>query len=488
MRKWFLMGVLLVVAAGFATADRATFDETRTQVAVPMSTPPVIDGVIDTDEWSRSTGVRNSSMECYWLLQYNDTAADFVRGGDNPSTSTSGPWGAEDFKIQIFTGYDADNLYVAVRVNDDTLCDDTAAPNSANESTWEDDSVEVFVDGDNSNYATRDTSGTLADIVATGGQYVITINNAYREAEAGNPGYGPDKAWYAQCTVTSDTSYDAEFRISRKTIGSPKDGDIIGFTIAVNDDDTFDTSVENQYTWIGSTHVESSYGNLVLGPRTYAAPKTKAPTLDGVVNKGEYGTAAEMVVNQFTGVYDLGAGDNDYLLGDHDYSAYITHDDTAVYVGISVTDDAVLTDTAEAGSEDGSTWEDDAMEIFFDVDNTLDIGHPSTVVGDGQYVLTPNGAHRDAEANNPNFGADQDWFGVATQTSKGYDIEFKVTKAILGNPKDGATMGFSVCNDDDDGAGRKAQLCWMGVAHNESSYGVLTLGTGQTLVTEWSLY
>lgn len=489
MKKYLLVCALLVLVGGFASADRATLDETKTQVAFPMSTPPTIDGVVETDEWSQASGVRNSSMDCYWMIQYNDTAEDFVRGGRNTSTVTDGPLGPEDIQVQIFVGYDQNYLYVGVKVTDDILCDDSAAANSANGNTWLDDSVEVFIDGDNSNFDTRDTTGTNPEVVGTGGQYVITINNAYREAEAGNPGYGEDKAWYAVNTIASDTSYQAEFRIAMSTIGNPKEGDIIGFTVAVNDDDTFDDTLDNQYTWIGDTHVENSYGNLILGRRTYTAPKvTAAPTLDGVVNSGEYGNAVEMVNNSFAGVYDTGSGDNDYLVGDHDYSTWITHDDNAVYVAVSVTDDVISTDTAEAGSEDGTTWEDDAIEIFFDIDNTLELGHSSTVVGDGQYVMTPNGAWRDNEANNPLFGESDDWYGVTTVTGKGYDVEFKITKAILGNPADGSTMGFSICTDDDDGAGRKSQLMWLGAAHNESSYGVLTLGTGQTPVCEWCLY
>ena len=55
-------------------------------------------------------------------------------------------------------------------------------------------------------------------------------------AVAGNPGYGETAAWFAVTTVTA-TGYDAEFRISLAILGNPKPGDIIGFNVAVNDDD-----------------------------------------------------------------------------------------------------------------------------------------------------------------------------------------------------------------------------------------------------------
>lgn len=108
--------------------------------------------------------------------------------------------------------------------------DDSAEAGSRNGATGEDDSVEVFVDGDNSNFATRDATGSNPEIVASGGQFVITVNNAYREAEAGNPGYGPDAAWFARTTKT-EAGYDAEFRISLKTLGNPQpDGKVAAYT------------------------------------------------------------------------------------------------------------------------------------------------------------------------------------------------------------------------------------------------------------------
>jgi len=483
MKKCILFLALLAVLAGYATADRLTYDDTKTRVAMPLPTPPTIDGVIDLaggESWVYAAGAQPDGTS-YWTMVYSDTAEDFFQGGD--LASGTGPLYAEDIGASIWVGYDKDNLYVAVRVTDDVLFDDTAAAGSQNGNTWEDDSVEVFVDGDNSNFATRDTTGTNPEVVATGGQYVITINNAYREAEAGNPGYGTDKAWYAQCTQNdAGNGYDAEFRIAMKTIGSPKQGDIIGFTIAINDDDDGGT-LENQYTWTGKTHEESTYGNLFLGPRSYTAPKvTTAPTVDGTIKAGEYDGAKDIVITHFTGVYN---GNDEFAIGDHDWAGWVVHDSQNIYVGVKVTDELVVTDTAEAGSEDGSTWEDYSAEIFFDSDYDKYRG-AGTVGFEGQYVLTPNGAHRDAEALNPTF--DTDWAAAASTVAPGYEIEFKITKAGLSNPADGATMGFDIAVNDDDGAGRKTQIAWNGRPHNEASYGILVLAAGGTSVSEWSLY
>jgi anaerobic C4-dicarboxylate transporter len=40
----------------------------------------------------------------------------------------------------------------------------------------------------------------------------------------------------------------------------------------------------------------------------------------------------------------------------------------SVYVAVDVTDDLLVNDSAEAGTEDGSTWEDDSVEIFVFLD------------------------------------------------------------------------------------------------------------------------
>ena len=45
-----LIAALFTLVAPRCLADRATFDPTKTQVAYPLSTPPVIDGTIDNAE------------------------------------------------------------------------------------------------------------------------------------------------------------------------------------------------------------------------------------------------------------------------------------------------------------------------------------------------------------------------------------------------------------------------------------------------------
>lgn len=214
---------------------------------------------------------------------------------------------------------------------------------------------------------------------------------------------------------------------------------------------------------------------MFIGGRTYTAPKSSTPEIDGVVNAAEYEGAKTIVLNRHTGSYHIGVGNDEWEDGDHSLTAWVVHDDEAIYVGIDAVDDQIFTDTAEAGSEDGQTWVDDSVEIFFDADESNLAGRDLEKQFEGQYVLTPNGARRDNEANNPSFGETGDWFAATTETDEGYQMEFRVTKASLGIADD-ASVGFNIAMNDDDGAGRKSQLNWNGSPHNEFTYGVLVLG------------
>lgn len=473
MKKIF--GNLAVVVLAFAPvawADNSTLDETKTRVALPLSKPPIIDGFIDLaggESWVRAGGAANRN----WRVQYDDALADFYKGGENNEGGMQNPQNQADLEYDIYVGYDADNLYVAVRVKDDRGGNDDAEADSEDGMTWWDDSVEVFVDGDNSNFPERNQDITNPEVVGTGGQYVITANNAFRDREAGHPGYGEDEAWFA-LTQENEDGYDAEFRISMDEIGNPQPGDIIGFTVAVNDDDD-GGEAERQIIWVGETHKEITYGNLILGGRSYTAPKTaSAPTIDGQVNDEEYAGAEAVVVNRFTGIYDIPSGDDDWEEGDHEFTYQVVHDPDAVYVGVKVIDDEIFHDSAKEDSEDMQTWHDDSVEIFFDPDDSNDSGRGGKNY-EGQYVMTANGARRDNEANNPTFGQNDDWFAVARETANGYSVEFKVSKSALLDPEDGTVMGFNVAINDDDGNNRKAQLNWSGRPHSEFTYGHLTL-------------
>ena len=463
------MFVLMQEVSFAATPNGPTLDETRTEYALRINAP-IIDGqinVLDPDEWRFAAG--NSD---YWHV-FPDTAgfaADGIRGGALGVGTL--PADSDDLSFKIYAGFDSNYLYIAVQVRDSVIQTDSAEADSANGNTWQDDSVEVFVDGKNAN----DPTWAAGQI---GGQFVITANNAYREAEAGNPGYGTNAAWYAKTAPLADgTGYEAEFRISLATLGNPKPGDVLGFTVAVNDDDDGGAR-ERQLIWVGTAHQPVTYGNLVLGAQSYNAIKvTTPPNPDGKINPNEYSGASEIRVNAKIGVVYIPGADDDLPVTDLEYKAYAVHDNDAVYLAIDVTDEKISTDTAgEVQMPRLSTWDDDSVEIFFDLDNSKAFGG-ATVLGngvfEGQYTLTPIGTYYDGS---PSVDALKGvhWFAGASLTPTGYQVEFKIPKSTLGITQDNTSVGFHLAVNDDDMVGDYSHVGWTGQAHHEYTYGTLTL-------------
>ncbi|MFT4639086.1 MAG: hypothetical protein ACI8T1_002410 [Verrucomicrobiales bacterium] len=464
--------MLAAFAAPWAHSAKTPLDQTRTRIALPMDKAPIIDGVIDVDdEWAQV--VANS-----WSI----TIADGDDGGDGVSGGGLGggtlPDDDVDLSATIYAGISDGNLFIGVRVMDEDISTDTVEAGSENGMTWQDDGVEIFIDGDNSNFPTRETTGENPEVVATGGQFVITANNAYRHAEAGNPKFDPSSGWFAETKIEEGVGYHAEFRIPLTMMGNPQQGEHIGFTVRINDEDGGGDATESVLTWVGVDHVEETYGNLVIGHRRYEGIKATPPVVDGKVNDDEYPGAEVVEINPATGIFVVG---DDSTEEDNRYAWRMTHDQEAIYIGIKVWDTQIVADTAEPNSEDQQTWVDDSVEIFFDSNESNKVTRivPEDELYDGQFVFTTNGAWRDAEANNPTYGENADWWAQSTVADDGmsYEIEFVVKKATLvgGNNED-VEMGFNInINDDDAGGGRKLQLNWDGVPHFEDSYGTLVL-------------
>jgi len=474
-RRWPILSksMPLFALAAFACVvsfAATTLDATRTQYALKI-TAPVIDGEVnvkDANEWRFAAG--NSD---YWHVFPDDRgfAADGIRGGE--LTAGQNPDNIDDLSFKVYAGFDDQNLYVAVIVKDEDVQTDTAAADSKNGNTWEDDSVEVFVDPANAN----------ADRWAKtqkGGQYVITANNAYREAEAGDPGFGANAAWFAK-TARTDTGYAAEFRISLATLGNPKPGDLLGFTVAVNDDDGGGATTDTQLSWKGKPHQPVTYGNLVVGPPTHTVFKvTTPPNPDGKINLSEYPGAREIRVNSQLGVVYIPGADNDIPLTDLEYKAYAVHDNAAIYFAVDVTDEKVSTDQSnDAQMPDLPTWEDDSVELFFDVDNSKNFGGGTGLGGgvfEGQYTQTYKGFFYDGS---PSKDAQKGvhWSGAGSLTATGYQVEFRIPKTSLGSPKDGDSIGFHIAVNDDDGVGDYSHIGWAGQAHHEYTYGPLVFSS-----------
>ncbi len=458
---------------------------------------PIVDGYIDDIEWqfsATSSGASGSFWSILWDIGLDDEGV-IQSGLVDSNIPDDVPYSTADCSCTVYTAYDEEYLYIAVRVLDDFVAYNDAAPDSEDESTWNDDSVEIFIDGDNSKFETSLTQASADDQArefATGGQFVITAVNARRDNEAGNPTFGEDADWYGRAELT-DNGYDVEFKIKLSIIGNPSKGSSIGFNIAINDDDD-DADPRYQLRWCGLAHVESTYGTLYFGPREITAPLVNGPvTIDGVMDEADWSLAASETITPKSGILieDIMPA----LEGDISFTIYTMHDDVWLYVAADVLDQTVLHDTEPEGSHNANTWHDDSMEVFIDQDldhgaDTSNNRYGSADLIEGQFVLTAGNATRDANTTNSPLIGDtdnEDWWGWATITDTGWvgEIRFK-KEMIVGTGPIGIT--FTVNDDDEGGTEPDYQLRWQGTPHVESSYGVLILGGPPTDVKEWMIH
>lgn len=507
--QYFPLSALLVAllcCAGFVNMAGA---QERTEITsdishIPDAVPPVIDGDLTDPIWQYATQGRATASS--WNVRSNvnfpiddpmQTGAIAGQRGDDRPTDDA------DASFRVWTVYDAQYLYIAVATSDMDYVN-RLAPDSVNGETWYEDSVEVFVDGDFSR--TPGNVNSLADPskeYATGGQFVITSAGAIRHAEAGNPKFGntADADWFA--AVFDNDNADGsnyEFRIKLSKIGNPKFGSKIGFNIAMNDaDDSGLTGADYQLLWTGQSHQESTYGVLEFGRRSITAPLiTDTITIDGKMDEAAWKKAATGKGGVPFGPFEGATVPKS--LADQSFDFYAMHDADYLYIAIDVKDDEVITDSAEAGSEDSTTWYDDAAEIFIDGNHSHTPGRTGETglhLG-GQFVITPNQAYRDAEASEvePVFygpEADMDWYALTSLTSTGYIAEYRLKKSSIFDAPDRTLIGFEIAIDEDDSdpASEKdtgQQVNWNGHPHNEASYGDMVLGGPATDVRNWDIF
>jgi hypothetical protein len=129
---------------------------------------------------------------------------------------------ADDLSFNIYAG--CDDTYLSRGGQRHVISTDTADADSANGMTGEDDSVECLLMA-----PTRTSAWARVKSAVT----VITASNAYREVEAGNPGFGENAAWPKTASTALATP---PVPVSLATLNR-KPGDVLGFTVAVNDDD-----------------------------------------------------------------------------------------------------------------------------------------------------------------------------------------------------------------------------------------------------------
>ncbi len=459
--------------------------------------PPLIDGIFDSGEaWVVSSQAGSSSTvtsRSFWWIEYRTDIDDSDLSQPGVLEGDEEPLDASDCSFRVWTVYDEDYLYVAVEVIDDMIVQ-RLAEGSEDGETWNEDSVEIFIDGNHNK-----VEGNVNDHpeeYETGGQFVLTSGGARRDVEAGNPtfGEGPEADWYA--SVFDNETFDGfiyEFRFKLSSIGNPQKGDIIGFNVAVNDaDDSSQSSSRYQMRWVGEAHDESTYGDLLFGRREITAPLiTDTITIDGNLDEAAWASAGRDQSNAYLSPFWRAS--YPISLEDHSFEIFALHDADTIYIAVQVTDDVVVTDSATAGSEGESVWNDDSIEFMIDGDLSLNAGNENAYGSSAKFTIAANAATSYDEGQFI-FGeeADTDWYAVPSITDTGYIIEFRAAKAAVVNPLDATQIGFNIAINEDDVEGDDTfdgyQMDWNGTPNNERVYGVVNLGGPVSPVHSWELH
>ncbi len=195
------------------------------------SAPPVLDGEID-EAW----------------LQASVQAIETLIDG-------AAPTGPADLSGEFRVLYDTDNLYLMVDVNDEALVQDSDAAQG-----WDDDRIEVFIDGDNSKDNAQDGVNDY--------QYCFRWNHG--EVETPVEWYLPPTslAGVEYAVVTTDSGYLFEIKLPWSTmIGrSAEAGELIGIDVMIGDDDD-GGGRDSQLSWhlpSGTPHTPSLWGTALL--------------------------------------------------------------------------------------------------------------------------------------------------------------------------------------------------------------------------------
>jgi hypothetical protein len=215
------------------------FAQPQTDLVIPVpDTPPVIDGIVD-EVWSLAT-------KQFMTISIGE-------GVPTNKADCSGSW-------QVL--YDSKYLYALIDVNDDQLHNDTALADS-----WQDDSAEFYIDGDNSKGAQGAPSSDRNDL-----QYRFGWNTDTPTADMWEYFHRPDSLEGVEyMMVETDDGYLLEIKIPWTAIlghpGAPV-GQRIGIDSFINDDDDGGNTREHQVAWHstdgGGWNTPSMWGTALL--------------------------------------------------------------------------------------------------------------------------------------------------------------------------------------------------------------------------------
>jgi hypothetical protein len=231
-------------SAADTTSEPVTGDDVRPNglpvIADFFSAPPVIDG--DLSDW------------------------DANQHGVNQITYGAGAWtGGSDASATYSLGWDSANLYVAVRVTDDTF-----VQVASGRTMYKGDSAEILFDADLLGDFSRTTlSSDDFQLGFSPGNFNTVAPSAYRWFPASQE--GSLSSTEVKSTRT-DSGYNLEVRVPWTVFGvSPVSDRHYGFVLSISDDDSAGTAVQQSLVSSVGTRIltnPTSWGTLVLGPST----------------------------------------------------------------------------------------------------------------------------------------------------------------------------------------------------------------------------
>ncbi len=207
----YVFSIVLVLSL----VGRVSAQEADVIIRSPDAAMPFIDGVVD-DVWSVST---------------EQTIAIVVNGTDpGGPADCSGTWRAL---------WDWEYIYGLVVVKDEALNNDSGVG-----SKWNDDSVEFYVDGDNSKAASPDENDH---------QYSFRWNNTELEEPSATHNGEPSLVGVEYAVTTTGDGYIFEVRIPWTSImgTAPTPSQEIGIEVWINDDDDGGDR-DSQISWYGT--------------------------------------------------------------------------------------------------------------------------------------------------------------------------------------------------------------------------------------------
>ncbi len=236
--KRLCLSVLLLLTAPAVFGEQPT-SRPGQQIMVAYRThwPVTLDGKIGLFEWSAAMPV------CLAAVHPGQAPGVIPKVPDFPYIAV--PDSQADLRYTVRTMYDDDSLYVAVEVTDDRLVAVHTYPY-----LWQDDDVEVMIDGDRQ---PGDFDRGVFQGVRNqeGFQLITSVGGGEQTEPRDNPGL--ENGWKSAVAILPH-GYSVEFRVPLAMINTEdtsdwsggtagrfrrlQPGDTIGFNVAVGDNDT----------------------------------------------------------------------------------------------------------------------------------------------------------------------------------------------------------------------------------------------------------